>query len=167
MRSDIKGGVEHVDVLGADGNMVDLSYLTSSSLFNADLRAIGECGINGTGRNTGIDRNVVLMSDHRQVVRTNLVCHIAVGSHTISTKENGVDLVGSHQQSRSAIHHQMEWNACLFQFKGGQLGSLESGSGLIDIDVEILSMSLDAYQSDEMQFNTINDAESCADVYSG
>lgn len=115
MRSDIKGGVEHVDVLGADGNMVDLSYLqlnsfhltylTSSSLFNADLRAIGECGINGTGRNTGIDRNVVLMSDHRQlaitqrrityVVRTNLVCHIAVSSHTISTKENGVDFVGS------------------------------------------------------------------------
>ena len=77
----------------------------------------------------------MLARQHRNAVRADFVCNIAVGSYTIRTNKNGFNVAKAHKMPNHTVSNQSEGNTLLLQLPCGQTGALKDGASLINEDV--------------------------------
>ena len=139
MRGHVEGRVVDRHAIGRDLLVADVGDLASAALLDRDQVAVGQREVDGRRGDDGVARDAVLPRDHRQLVRADLVRHIAVRRHAIRAEEHQVDPAEPHQHPRGVVGDQGHRDAVAHQLPGGQPSALEPRPRLVHPDVDLLA----------------------------
>ena len=104
-RSHIKRWVEGRTVRAGDELSIEISDLFRRALLDRDLVSVHASEIKGGLGSRHVERNLVLLRQHRQTVSADLVGKIAVQADPVRTCDDEVDLALLHEITGCAVHN--------------------------------------------------------------
>ena len=81
----------------------DLNHFVSRSFLDDDFTSALDRQVDGRGRRNDVEGNVVVLRQHCQLVRSNLVGGVAVRRDAVSTNSHSADLPLPHEHGNRAI----------------------------------------------------------------
>ena len=118
---DVKGGIIALHLGQCHGLGVKLGLdLLWVPLFNADVRAGGAVHINGGGGTQHIKGNPIILGQNGNPAGADLVGRVAVGRHTVTPHETGVDPPVFHDDRGHIVTDEGDVHAALLELVGGE-----------------------------------------------
>ena len=136
MRGHVEGGV--VDVAAARGHQGPVAparhaaHLLRRALLNDNLRAVVERAVERGLRRRHIERHVVVMREHGQPVRADLVGEVTVGADAVCPHDDRVHHALLHERAGHGVADERVRHARLPELPRGQAGALGYGPRLVD-----------------------------------
>mmetsp|Transcript_19122 Transcript_19122/g.67540 ORF Transcript_19122/g.67540 Transcript_19122/m.67540 type:complete len:337 (-) Transcript_19122:248-1258(-) len=142
---DVLGGrhverrVEHGAALGRDDRVANLGDLLRPALLDRDVLTRQRRKVDGAGRHDREEGDPVLARAHRQLVRTDLVGRVSVGSDAVRANEHDVHLALLHEQPSRVVGDEVDWHTVAHELPRGQARALQPRPRLVHPHVHALA----------------------------
>lgn len=105
-------------------------------LFDGDLVAASAVEIDGGERGDGVERHVVVLGEHGQTVRADLVRKVAVARYAVGAHQHAVHLAVAHQRGRHAVSDERVGDLLATQLVRGEPPALQQRARLVHVHVD-------------------------------
>jgi hypothetical protein len=129
----------HLGSFGRHRDTVEMRHLGRGALLDGDLVAGGESQVergNGSGH---VERNAVLMRQHRDGISSNLVGHVAVCGDAVGAHHHASDLAGVQKVSSHVVGDQGGGDTVVLQLPDGEPRALQERPGFIGVHIDVLA----------------------------